>query len=196
MNLDLYTRFTESYTSLCRRLEDADERVLSYERQLDEVLSESSLLERCRDAMGSAKELLTKSSLTQCERLATLAVRSIFGLDAKVVYDSAASKFLLDYGDGKKSDLTTAQSGGLMVVVSFVFTLYLIMKHKSRRVLFMDEAWVQVSAAHYPRFIDFVRTICRDFGFEILLVSHDARLTLDMCDRCYEIRDGEAHRLK
>lgn len=102
MNLDLYTRFTESYTSLCRRLEDADERVLSYERQLDEVLSESSLLERCRDAMGSAKELLTKSSLTQCERLATLAVRSIFGLDAKVVYDSDASKFLLDYGDGKK----------------------------------------------------------------------------------------------
>jgi hypothetical protein len=29
-----------------------------------------------------------------------------------------------------------------------------------------------------------------------LLISHDARLTDDMCDCCYEISDGVAHRVK
>jgi len=144
--------------------------------------------------MGLAKELLTKNSLKQCEELATLAVRTIFDLDASVVYDMDGGQFLLDYGDGRRSDLTNSQSGGVVTVVSFVFAVYLIMKTGSRRLMLWDESWMAVSKQHYARFIGFVNKVCADFDFDILLVSHDDRLTDDMVSRSYTMIDGGALR--
>ena len=196
MDLSRYSSFLSSYRRCVELASSSSSRLDSYQRQRASLSSELTLCQSCKDYLRQAKELLTCSSLRQCEDLATVGVRSIFGLDAKVVYDSDGGCFVLDYGNGCVSDLTTAQSGGVITVVSFVFTLYLILKLGSRRVMFLDEQWTQVSASHYGRFLSFVRKVCSDFDFDILLISHDARLTDDMCDRCYEISDGVAHRVK
>lgn len=186
--------FLDSFSSCESALSSARNRLRSYEDRLDSLSAECCLLERSVEAMGSAKELLTKNSLKQCEELATLAVRTIFDLDASVVYDMDGGQFLLDYGDGRRSDLTNSQSGGIVTVVSFVFAVYLIMKTGSRRLMLWDESWMAVSKQHYARFIGFVNKVCADFDFDILLVSHDDRLTDDMVSRSYTMIDGGALR--
>lgn len=160
------------------------------------VQQEGILLSSCVSRMGEAKELLTKSSLKQCESLASLAIQSIFGLSAHVVYSMDDSRFYMVYADGHRSDLTSSQSGGIVTVVSFVFAVYLILKLGCRRLMLWDEAWMAVSSEHYGRFIDFVRQVCSDFGFDVLLVSHDARLTDGMVDRAYVMVEGETKRQK
>lgn len=186
--------FLDSFSSCESALSSARNRLRSYEDRLDSLSAECCLLERSVEAMGSAKELLTKNSLKQCEELATLAVRTIFDLDVSVVYDMDGGQFLLDYGDGRRSDLTNSQSGGIVTVVSFVFAVYLIMKTGSRRLMLWDESWMAVSKQHYARFIGFVNKVCTDFDFDILLVSHDDRLTDDMVSRSYTMIDGGALR--
>ncbi len=192
--MDWVSSFADSFVSCMTTREVVRSRVQEHELRLDAIQQEGVLLERCVEAMGSAKELLTKNSLRQCEELATLAVRSIFELDASVVYDMDGGQFLLDYGDGRRSDLTTSQSGGIVTVVSFVFAVYLIMRTNARRLMLWDESWMAVSKQHYSRFIDFVNQVCRDFGFDILLVSHDDRLTDDMVSRSYRMENGCAMR--
>lgn len=194
--MDSFHRFLSAHESAGVELGVLSRRISESEDALRASQAEGVLLESCVDAMGSAKELLTKNSLRQCEELATLAVRGIFDLDVSVVYDMDGSQFLLDYGDGRKSDLTTSQSGGIVTVVSFVFAVYLIMKTGSRRLMLWDESWMAVSRQHYGRFISFVNKVCLDFGFDILLISHDDRLTDDMVSSSYVMQDGVAVRVK
>lgn len=174
----------------------SQQRLKSLSQDLAVVQEEGVLLSACLSHMGAVKELLTKNSLRQCEELATLGVQTIFGLTARVVYDMDRGQFCLEYDNGRRSDLTSSQSGGVVTVISFVFAVYLILKLGCRRLMLWDEAWMAVSSAHYPRFIEFVNQICSDFGFDILLVSHDARLTDDMVNRAYIMEGGHARRQK
>lgn len=174
----------------------SQQRLKFLSQDLAVVQEEGVLLSACLSRMGAVKELLTKNSLRQCEELATLGVQTIFGLTARVIYDMDGGQFCLEYDNGRRSDLTSSQSGGVVTVISFVFAVYLILKLGCRRLMLWDEAWMAVSSDHYPRFIEFVNQICSDFGFDILLVSHDARLTDDMVNRAYIMEGGHARRQK
>lgn len=188
--------FVGHLSSARERLLAARGELQSAESALSKYSAEFELFQRSQSAMKSARQLLTRSALSRCESLATHAVQEVFGISARVIYDMEAEEFVLDYGEGRKSNLTTSQSGGVQAVVSFVFMVFLILRRGCRRVLFMDESWTQVSDGAFERFLQFVKRICGDFGFEILLISHDVRISDSVCDRVYEICDGHAVRTK
>lgn len=163
--------------------------------KLDEVAVDQSLVERGMLALQSAKPLLSASSIKQCEDLADSAIRSVFGFDYHVKWDVEAKRFLLDKGDFVV-DLAEGSGGGLCTVVSFVFTIYLLVKLGKRKFMAFDEAFTQVSAEYFPSFIGFVRTLCKDLGVDLLLVSHDNRIDSDMVDHIYKIEGGKSIRVK
>lgn len=123
--------------------------------QITKIRDEQALVETSKTVMEEAKKILTKTSLEYCERLATVAVKTIFNLPAEVKYSSTDGKFYLMFDDGMISDIAGDEGGGIKTVISFVFSLYLVIKSNSRRVMFFDEAWTQVSAEYFPAFIAF-----------------------------------------
>lgn len=164
--------------------------------QISRIRHEQSVIEDTKLALDEVKKVLTKSSLEYCEKLATSAVRTIFSLDAEVKYSSTDGKFYLVYGDGNTSDIAGDEGGGIKTVISFVFSLYLVIKSGCRRVLFFDEQFTQVSAEYFPMFIQFIKQICKELNFEVLLVTHDERIAIEDVDTAYFMEKGVCKRIK
>lgn len=200
MNLsNIHTRVQQAktnYETLIKNHESDVARLNELGEQITKIREEQALLETSKTVMDEAKKILTKTSLEYCERLATVAVKTIFNLSAEVKYSSTDGKFYLMLDDGMVSDIAGDEGGGIKTVLSFVFSLYLVIKANSRRVMFFDEAWTQVSAEYFPAFIDFVKQICVELGFEILLVTHDERITLNDVDTAYFMEKGVCKRIK
>lgn len=163
--------------------------------QMDKVLAEQDLLERTTVAVQQAKPLLSASSIKQCENLANSAIQSVFELPYTVEYNPESCRFLLNKGD-YYTDLAEAEGGGIVTAISFVFDIYLLVKLGKRRFMTFDEHFTQISSKYFSNFIEFVKQLCNDLGVDILLISHDARIQSDMCDRVYVIENGISKRLK
>ena len=73
---------------------------------------------------------------------------------------------VLNKGD-YSTDLSEAEGGGIITVISFVFLIYLIVKLNKRRLIILDEAFTQISDAYFDKFIEFVNQLCTDLGFDI-----------------------------
>lgn len=200
MNLsNIHTRVQQAkmnYETLIKNHESDVARLNELGEQITKIREEQALLETSKTVMDEAKKILTKTSLEYCERLATVAVKTIFNLPTEVKYSSTDGKFYLMFDDGMVSDIAGDEGGGIKTVISFVFSLYLVIKANSRRVMFFDEAWTQVSAEYFPAFIAFVKQICVELGFEILLVTHDERITLNDVDTAYFMEKGVCKRIK
>lgn len=200
MNLsNIHTRVQQAktnYETLIKNHESDVARLNELGEQITKIREEQALLETSKTVMDEAKKILTKTSLEYCERLATVAVKTIFSLSAEVKYSVTDGKFYLMFDDGMVSDIAGDEGGGIKTVISFVFSLYLVIKSNSRRVMFFDEAWTQVSAEYFPAFIAFVKQICVELGFEILLVTHDERITLNDVDTAYFMEKGVCKRIK
>lgn len=200
MNLsNIHTRVQQAktnYETLIKNHESDVARLNELGEQITKIREEQALLETSKTVMDEAKKILTKTSLEYCERLATVAVKTIFNLPVEVKYSSTDGKFYLMFDDGMVSDIAGDEGGGIKTVISFVFSLYLVIKANSRRVMFFDEAWTQVSAEYFPAFIAFVKQICVELGFEILLVTHDERITLNDVDTAYFMENGVCKRIK
>lgn len=196
---NIHTRVQQvkaNYETLIKNHESDVARLNELGEQITKIRDEQALVETSKTVMEEAKKILTKTSLEYCERLATVAVKTIFNLPAEVKYSSTDGKFYLMFDDGMISDIAGDEGGGIKTVISFVFSLYLVIKSNSRRVMFFDEAWTQVSAEYFPVFIAFVKQICVELGFEILLVTHDERITLSDVDTAYFMERGICKRIK
>lgn len=164
--------------------------------QMTIVLKEQDLLERATVAIQQARPLLSASSIKQCEELANSAIEAVFDLSYTVEYSVMDSKFYLNKGDGNLTDLANAEGGGLISVISFVFQVYLLIKMGKRRFLAYDEAFTQISTKYFYNFFDFLKKLGSDLDIEILLVTHDTRVTQDMVDHDYFFEDGIANQVK
>lgn len=165
------------------------------EESLAGINKEKELIEKALLALKQVRPLLSGSSIKDCEELANSAIKSIFGFDYKVEYDLEANRFVLNKGE-YSTDLSEAEGGGIITVISFVFLVYLIVKLNKRRVIYLDEAFTQVSDAYFGKFIEFINRLCQDLGFDLLLVSHDQRITYDDVDHVYQIANGKSRQLK
>lgn len=186
--LSLFDDLVREYKQQCVALDTT-------QGMMDKVLLEQDLINRCVVTLNQVKPLLSASSIKQCEDLANSAIHSVFGFPYTVRWDVESKRFLLDKGDFVV-DLAEGSGGGMVTVVSFVFTVYLLVKLGKRRFMAYDESWTQVSAEYFPSFIEFVRTMCHDLGIDILLISHDNRIEADMVDHIYRIESGKSVKLK
>lgn len=164
--------------------------------EMEKIYQEQELLEQSNEALKQAKPLLSRSSIEDCEKLANMAVQAVFELPAAVRYSPEKQCFVLDYGEGHITKIASAEGGGINSVIGILFDIYLIIKLHKRRVLFLDEQFAGVSTTYLERFIVFFRKLCNDLHFDVVLVTHDQRLTDDQVDHVYELSDGISHRIK
>lgn len=177
-----------------------EQRVLTnsvYQAQLklESLKDEQEIIKQSQEVMKLAKALLSQSSIDQCIKLANTAVQTIFQLPYTVEFDNESASFMLNKGS-YSTVLSEDEGGGIVTVVSFVLDVYLLIKLGKRRFMMFDEAFTQVSSAYFDRFMSFVKTICHEFQVDILLISHDQRLTFDLADNVYEISNGASTKIK
>lgn len=183
------------YEQLNANISHIENVISTTESELTKITNEKELIERASLALKQVRPLLSGSSIKDCEQLANSAISSIFGFDYTVEYDLESNRFVLNKGD-YSTDLSEAEGGGIITVISFVFLIYLIVKLNKRRLIILDEAFTQISDAYFDKFIEFVNQLCTDLGFDILLVSHDQRITVDSVQHAYLISNGESKKIK
>ena len=183
------------YEQLNANISHIENVINTTESELAKISNEKELIERANLALKQVRPLLSGSSIKDCEQLANSAISSIFGFDYTVEYDLESNRFVLNKGE-YSTDLSEAEGGGIITVISFVFLIYLIVKLNKRRLIILDEAFTQISDAYFDKFIEFVNQLCTDLGFDILLVSHDQRITVDSVQHAYLISNGESKKIK
>lgn len=94
--------------------------------------------------------------------------------------------------DGKKNLETPLRKGngkGVKAVVSFVLLTYYLLKLKSNY-LFLDEAFVNISAGYIQRFFEYVKYLCNQHNLCVVLITHDTRLP-EFADVIYHVSKGK-----
>jgi energy-coupling factor transporter ATP-binding protein EcfA2 len=94
------------------------------------------------------------------------------------------------------SSLKSANGGGYKMVVSFIASIFMILKTNSRRFIIFDEAFVQLSDTALERFFQVMRGFCVQLGFDILLTTHDARVATSWVDENLFIADNTVKNVK
>lgn len=134
-------------------------------RQLDSISAEQTLIVDSLQALKDVKPILSANSIEQCERLANSALEAIFDSNLRFHYNAEESRFVLDNGEFE-TDLTSANGGGYLAVLSLVINVFLLLKLKKRRLLIFDEQFTQVSDAYFGNFFQFMRELTNKLGVD------------------------------
>lgn len=109
-----------------------------------------------------------------------------------VLEDKRGSKslnlLLRDIDSDVEIDLKDGVGQGIRTVVAFVLKMYYLL-NKNSYVLFLDEKYSNLSQAYISRFFEFVKQMCVEKGFILVMISHDTRFT-DYADQHNIISDG------
>ncbi|WP_282003958.1 hypothetical protein [Veillonella denticariosi] len=176
------------YNNLIKSAESLQNKIEKIHIEQEDVINS---LQAIRDVMP----LLCAASMGDCISMCNIALQSIFLKPYTLIFVENNSKFILRTPDGD-SDLVDGNGGGVNVVISFIFNLFLIIRTKARRIMLLDECFTQLGDGDLPRFIEFVRGLCGSLNLDILLVTHDSRITTDMVDGEYFIIDGKSEKVK
>jgi ABC-type branched-subunit amino acid transport system ATPase component len=164
----------------------------SYNQQLQALNEEIVLQERAKIALQQVFSLLAADNIEYCMNLCNLAIEHIFQRDdiEGVEFDLAKQAFILCYSNGLKTDIATAESGGMMSIVSVILTIFLITSLGHRRLLVMDEQFTGISSNYIENFYYFLKKLAKDLDMNLLMITHDKRITPDMVDSILEVKDG------
>lgn len=188
-------RFLEESKNLERDIVNKTALYNSQAEKLQQVVDEQSRVIKSLQAIKDVRPLLSVSAIEKAEKLADAALAAIFDFPAKLVYSEEDGRFFVSTPKGE-ADLQEGSGGGLQAVVSFVFTVFLLMKEEARLFIALDEAFTQLDDDALVRFIDFLNVMCADLKMDILLVSHDARISQDQVNHMYRIEEGKSFKIK
>ena len=190
-----YKRLVSKRDQLNSEIKFANIQLQEAIKQLDKISNEQTLILDSLKALRDVKPILSANSIEQCEKLANSALEAIFNSGMKFKYNAEESRFVLDNGEFE-TDLTSANGGGFLAVLSLVINIFLLLKLKKRRLLVFDEQFTQISDAYIGNFFQFMREITTKLGVDILAVTHDIRIEDEMADRIYIMEDGKTKRVK
>lgn len=193
--LESYKVLRSRRDSLLTRQAVLQESLTKSQEKMERVLNEQRLLEGSLQALKDVKPILSAHSIDQCEKLANAALFSIFHTNAKVTYSAEDGRFMVNEGEFE-TDLTEGNGGAFVAVISLVFNLFLLMKTKKRLFLVFDEHFTQISKEYFDGFFQFLHQLCKDLHLDVMLITHDQRVELEMCDHLYVMEDGVMRKVK
>lgn len=107
-------------------------------------------------------------------------VKNVFFYITEVVGDRV-NRFPLD---------TASVAGGILVVTSFIIQIYFITFFKLPQIVFLDEAFSQVSDQYIPFLNQLLYGLKDAYGLIVVLITHDPRFS-ELAERTYEVSNGE-----
>lgn len=99
--------------------------------------------------------------------------------------------YLLEDVDGDliRSRIPDAVGGGIQVVISFIFRVFLIRVYSLRPFIVLDEAFSQISSLYLGNFIEFLQYLVKEMDFVFMWVTQDKRVP-PLLDNVYRVSMG------
>lgn len=95
---------------------------------------------------------------------------------------------LVDNDDEFEVDLKDGVGQGVRTIISFVLKMYYLI-NKNSHILLLDEKYSALSAHYVPRFFEFMKKMCEEKNFIVVLITHDERF-IEYADKTYLVNDG------
>lgn len=93
-----------------------------------------------------------------------------------------------------KSSLKDSVGGGVLVTIGFLLQVFYIQYHGLSPIIFLDEAFTQLSDKYIIYLKMFIEDLAKRLGFIFVLITHDERL-MHNAAKTYEVEGGQYHEL-
>ena len=145
-------------------------------------------------------DLMSRSQIKHLEELLNSAVSTIF-FDKNYRIEFEISEYrnsncltiylIQTQSDGTEIKTDIKDNGfGIKTIIGFVLQIYFIIFNKLSPVLFVDEAFGNLSTQYIPYLRSLLTSLTEKYGFIFVLISHDPRL-IDIADKIYTVKNGE-----
>lgn len=175
-----------------------DQIIDGFESTIVDLNEERKLIESTCEVLRSLLDKYSTQNIKLLKDLLNKGVSSIFhdrdySIDLDI-YDTKMKKaklFLVENvnGDTIKSEISNSVGGGIRVVVSFIFRIFLIKVYGKRHFVLLDESFTDVSEEYIPNFMEFMKYLVDKMGFNFLWITHDERI-MNYGTRVYQANMG------
>ena len=184
-----------------------------YKKNIEELTEEIAVQQETVTSYKEVLDILSKEQIIKIQSLVTVALHTIFhdrdysldivfgerGLERTVELVLVEKRRFETSAGEEDVELRTpfedGIGGGVMVVVGFLLQVYFIVYFDLEKVMFCDESFSQLSDIYLPNLLEFIKSLCEQKGFRIVLISHDPRITAN-ADFVYQMEDGVVTRVK
>jgi len=179
-------------TEVADRLTKLDRRISYIEAQRSVLQGRLKKLENDRGTLAHDIELTRKAEEALLHLSTALLGQSTGSIDEMVtrglqaVFDDQSLEFrtvltkmrgktnakfeLLE--DGQAAPILTSYGGGVLCVIGVFLRVMTVIVLGMRKVLFLDETMAHLSEEYIPNLSSFLRTLCDELEFEIVMVTH------------------------
>lgn len=182
-----YQRFQAELQALQGDVNSLSSQVTAYSKELTKLKATKGLNDDAVKYMKLALPLITSTSTGNFIDICSKVLTTVFNAPVEVRFDANDITVVSPSGE---SSLKTGNGGGYKMVVSFIASIFMILKTNSRRFIVFDEAFTQLDDEALERFMQVVRGFCQELGFDVLLVTHDPRIESLWVDNNLLISNG------
>ena len=182
-------------------VEQSEEVIKTTTEELESLTHQIDILTKAQKVV---QEMIASYSLEQIKRLevvVTRCLRTVFfdkelSFEVEIV-DKRNVKNVFFYITEVVGDMiyrfpldTSSVAGGVLVVTSFIIQIYFITFFKLPQIVFLDEAFSQVSDQYIPFLNQLLYGLKDAYGLIVVLITHDPRFS-ELAERTYEVSNGE-----
>lgn len=184
------------------QLQQQDDRKQQYNQSLvdlQKILKDQQTYEHSIDVLKKMMDNLSRSQINHLSDLLNSSVQSIFfdrqysiELQITELRNQNQLKILLheDTPDGHIVSDINDNGYGLKGIIGFILQCYFIIYYKQEPILFLDEAFGNLSSQYLPYLKSLIVSLTNKYGFRFVLITHDERL-MELADRTYRVRLGD-----
>ena len=206
---DLVTRYQTLFnkaivkkSNIELQLQQQEDRKQQYNESLialQKLLQDQQTYEQSIDILKKMMDNLSRSQINHLSDLLNSSVQSIFfdrqysiELQITELRNQNQLKILLheDTPDGHVVSDINDNGYGLKGIIGFILQCYFIIYYKQEPILFLDEAFGNLSSQYLPYLKSLIVSLTNKYGFRFILITHDERL-MELADRTYRVRLGE-----
>lgn len=169
-------------------------------KELEEI---SHHLEILAVAKQVVQEMIAMFSLEKIKKLETIVTKCLqtvffdkdlsFKVEISESYNKKNVKFFIVERVVDKEYIfplsTSSVAGGILVVTSFILQVYFIRYFKLPPMIFLDEAFSQVSDQYIPYLNQLLYGLKDAYGLIVVLITHDPRFS-ELAERTYDVNNG------
>ena len=168
--------------------------------ELKNLIKKEKNYEYAVDLMKKIIEGMSKSQINHLENIINSALETIF-FDRQYSVELVITELrntnnlqiilneVLDDGSVIKTKLDD-NGFGVKSVIGFILQVYFILYHHEYPILFLDEAFTQLSKQYLPYLKSLISDLADKYGFIFVLITHDTDI-MSLSDRTYLVNQGK-----
>lgn len=197
----LYNQAIVKKSNIELQLQQLEDTKQSYNQSLldlQQILKDQQVYEHAVDVLKKLMDHLSRSQIDHLSDLLNSAVQTIFfdrqysiELQITELRNQNQLQIILheDTPDGHITSKIEDNGYGLKGIIGFILQCYFILYYKQYPILFLDEAFGNLSSQYLPYLKSLMMSLTNKYKFHFVLITHDERL-MELADRTYQVKLG------